>query len=157
CFMTDNEGNRNAFRIKTLPDHGGRPALFAPNTEDIGNTAASPLTNVDEVEHLDKHSVPRIGDSAADGGLNIHAAPAGIGKREALWCFLNDDSLPAVIIRIDQAVGQSFPQCLMDWSVIHAASIFHLEWGSNIQRKPVVDAEVKIIEIPAPVAGRRYE
>ncbi len=68
--------------------------------------------------------------------------------------FFNDDqALSAVIVGVDQAVGQCFTQSLMDGGIVHSDAVLHLEGHLDILNQLVIDAEVEVVHIAAPVAG----
>ena len=70
--------------------------------------------------------------------------------------FFNDDqALSAVIVGVDQAVGQCFTQSLMDGGIVHSGAALHLERHLDILDQLVIDAEVEVVHIAAPVSGGR--
>ena len=82
------------------------PALLAPDAEYIRDAASGALTDIDQVEHLQHRPVAGIGHAAALCRVELNAEAAGVGHGDAVPLFEDDQPLPAIIIRIDKAVGQ---------------------------------------------------
>ena len=131
--------------------------MLAPDAEDIRNTTSSTLTNINQVKHLQHRSVPRIRNTTAFCGINFDAEAARIRHRNAITLFDDDQPLPAVVISIDQTVGQRFAQCLMHRSIIHPNAPVHLKRHLDVLDQLVIDAEIEVIHITAPVTGRRND
>ena len=52
---------------------------------------------------------------------------------------------------MDQRIGQRFPQGFVQRRVVNAVGALQLEWYLDVLRDPIVDAEVKVAEIAAPI------
>ena len=127
--------------------------MLAPDAEDIRNAATSTLTNINQVEHLQHRSVPRIRNTTAFCGINFDAEAARIRHRNAVTLFDDDQPLSAVVIGIHQTVGQCFTQSLMHWGIIYTSTTVHLEGHLDILDQLVVDPEIEVVHIAAPVSG----
>lgn len=62
---------RDSGRFKALDNLRFAPALLPPDPENIGDTATSPLANVNEVKHLEHGTVSGVGNPAALGRVNF--------------------------------------------------------------------------------------
>ena len=82
--------------------------MLFPNAKDVGNTATCALTYVDEVKHLDERTVTRVRNAATLCSFDINTETAGVGKRDNIFSFDDDETLSTVIVGIYQAVGKSF-------------------------------------------------
>ena len=79
------------------PDISGSrfvPALLTPHSEDIGDSAAGSLANINEVEHLQHGAVSGNGNAAALGGIDLNTEAAGIGQGDAVLFLDDHQSLP---------------------------------------------------------------
>lgn len=102
------------------------PALLTPDAEDIWNAAAGTLTDIDEVEHLQHGSVARVGDTTAFHRVDFNAETAGVGHGDGISLFDDDQSLSSIIVCIDQAVYQGFPERLMHGRIVHSCATVHI-------------------------------
>ena len=58
---------------------------------------------------------------------------------------------------MNQAVRQRFTQSFMHIGIVHSGATLHLKGNLDILNQLVVDPEIEVIHIAAPVAGRRYD
>ena len=89
-----------------------------PSTENAGNATAGTFTNINQVEHLQHCSVPGVGHTAAFRSIDLDAEATGIGHGDGIPLFDNYQPLPTVIIGMNQAICQCFPECLMHRGII---------------------------------------
>ena len=59
--------------------------------------------------------------------IDLNLKFAGAGPRNVFSLFDNDQALPAVIISIDQAVCQGFPEQLMHDRIVHPYAAIYLK------------------------------
>ena len=126
--------------------------MLAPDAEDIRNAATSTLTNINQVEHLQHRTVPRVGYTAAFRRVHLNTEAARIGHGDAVPLFNNDQSLPAIIIGMNQAICQRLAQCFMHICIVHSGTALHFEGHFDVLNQLVVDPEIEVIHITAPIA-----
>ena len=131
------------------------PALLFPDRKDIRNTAARAFTDIDQIEHLHHRTVARIGDTAGTRGGKTDAEITRVGHGDHIFFLDNDKSLPTVVIGVDQTVRQRFAQRPMDRRIIDAVNPVHLKGDFQIKLKLVIDPEIEIEDVSAPISGRR--
>ena len=62
--------------------------MLFPNAEDVGDTATRPFTYVDEIEHLNKCAVTRVGNAATLRRLHVDTKAAGFVTE--LFCLARE-------------------------------------------------------------------
>ena len=131
--------------------------MLFPNAEDVRNTATCALAHIDEVKHLDKRTVTRVGNAAAFCSFDVDTESTGVGKRDNVLLFDDNKTLSAVIIGIYQAVGKSFSESLVYGRVVNAVAAFKFERNFNILRDLVVNTEIEIVNVSTPITRRGYD
>ena len=124
-----------------------RKSCIRPCGEHIGNTRTSSLAHIDEAEHLHDKTVARIGHPAKTHLLNTRSDIARIFEHQSIGCASDHHTTHAIIIGVEQTVGQCLANCLMHGSVINAEDAIKFERGLQRLGKFEIHAEKEIKEV----------
>lgn len=102
-------------------------------------------------------SVAGIGDTAAFRCVDLNTEATRVRHGNGIPLFHDDRALSSVIVCIDQAVCQGFTECLMYRCIIHSCAAIHFKWHLDILDLLVIDMEIEVVHIAAPVTGGRND
>ena len=77
---------------------------------------------------------------------------AGVLEDEAVMVFEDDDAASAVVVGVDEAVGEGFANCFVPGRVIDTVKSLKTEWNLEILDYAGDYAAVEIENIAAPVS-----
>ena len=129
-----------------------RKSCIRPCGKHIRNTSTGSLPHIDEAEHLHNQSVARIRYSAKAHLLNARSDITRILENQFIGCASDHHSTHAMVIGVEQTVGQCLANCLMHGSVINAEDAIKFERGLQRLGKLTIHTEKEIKEVARPHA-----
>ena len=122
-------------------------SCIRPCGKHIRNTSTGSLPHIDEAEHLHDKTVARIGHSTEAHLLNTCPNIARILKHQSVRGTSNHYSAHAIIIGVEQTVGQRFTNRLVHRGIINTKNAFKLERSLQRLSKLKVHPEKEIKQI----------
>ena len=111
-----------------------------------------PLPDMEHGEHLDDDGVSRVGQTTFKHLFFSDPYGAWVFKDEAVTVFADHYSSSAVVVGVDEAVGEGFTNSFVPGRVIDAVKSLKTEWNLEILDYAGDYAAVEIENIAAPVS-----
>ena len=100
------------------------PTVLLPQGKKLKKTRPEFLTDFDESKEREENVVASITGSAGDGDIQWNTEDARIGKGDMPKTLFNDNAATSIEVGVDECVGQTFTNGLVDWCVVNAIHLF---------------------------------
>ena len=131
---------------------GLRKAVFFPCAVNIAQTGAGTFSHVYQGKHIEDSCVSCVAYPSRYGILYADSKGSRIGYGDFAEVFIDDNSLPPVIIGVNQCIGQCLSDGCVYRCVIDSHHLFiQLERFFHIGGQFPDDSKVKIKDISTPV------
>ena len=148
----DLHGDGHLVGIVGFRDGGLGVTGFLPAGEEVGESHAGTLADVDEREDVEDLHVAGIAIASCDGLGFGEAHSSGVAICQRVVLLLDDDAATTVIVGMDEGVRQQFTERLVKRRLLFAyAALVQLERNLDVGRDAVVNAKIEVNDITAPV------
>ena len=148
----DLHGDGHLVGIVGFRDGGLGVTGFLPAGEEVGESHAGTLADVDEREDVEDLHVAGIAITSCDDLSFRVAQSSGIVICQRVVLLLDDDAATTVIVGMDEGVRQQFTERLVKRRLLFAyAALVQLERNLDVGRDAVVNAKIEVNDITAPV------